>query len=146
MKTLVTAIALSAALSMPVLADNEHNHQHGNDMKEAGMHGTMMDQEHMMKMHEHMQEMEKLMSKIKRENDPKKREKLMNEHMESMHKGMNMMNANMRGKHSKGSMEMTPDQHMEMMENRLDIMQRMMEQMMQENEEERKLHKEMKQK
>ena len=60
MKTLVTAIALTAALSTPVFAGSDH--EHGHEMQGSEMQGGMM-----MDMHEHMQEMGKIMAKIKKE-------------------------------------------------------------------------------
>jgi periplasmic protein CpxP/Spy len=146
MKTLITAIALTAALSTPVFAESDHDHQQGNDMKGAGMEGGMMmgmmDQEHMKKMHQHMQDMQKLMADIKQESDPQKRQQLMHKHMQTMQHGMHMMMGKMKGGHEmKDQMDMPSmqmDERMGMMEKRMNMMQMMMDQMMQHQAEEKK--------
>jgi len=140
MKTLITVIALTAALSTPVFAGSDHDHQDGSGMKGAGMQGGMMDQEHMTKMHGHMQEMRKLMADIKQEDDPQKRHQLMQKHMESMQQGVGMMMGEMKGKHTmKDQMEMPSMQmndRMGMMEKRMKMMQMILDQMMQHQAEE----------
>jgi len=111
MKTLITAIALTAALATPVFAGSDHDH--GNDMDASEMQGGMMDHEHMKKMHVHMQEMQKLMAEIKQESDSKKHHALMQKHMESMQHCMSMMNGQMKGKHGmKDQMDMSSMQMM----------------------------------
>ena len=78
MKTLATAIALTVALSTPVFASSDDDHEHNSDMKGTEMHGDMMmGHEYLMEMNEHMQETQKLMARIKQEDDPKKRDKFL---------------------------------------------------------------------
>ena len=137
MKTLIIAIALTAALAAPVFADSDHDH--GNEIKGPGMQGgMMMDQEHMMEMHEHMQEMQKIMADIKQESDPNKHHTLMQKHMESMLQGMGMMKGKYEMKDQIDMSSMPMKGRMGMMEKRMNMMQMMMDQMMQHKAEEKK--------
>ena len=145
MKTLITAIALTAALSTPVFAGSDHDHQEGGGMKDGVMQGEMMgmmDQKNMGEMHGNMQEMKKVMADIKQETDPKKRQQLMHKHMQSMQQGMGMMMGDMKREHAmEGHKEMSVmqmNERMGMMEKHMKMMQMMMDQMMQHNSEDEK--------
>jgi hypothetical protein len=87
---------------------------------------------------DHMKKMVAEMERIQQTTDPAERQKLMVEHMKQMHQGMGMMrgmggpamgmmHGGMRGHHRPTG----PDQRMQWMEHRMDMMQTMMEQMMQ---------------
>ena len=86
--------------------------------KPAPMGGAMMD---------NMRSMQAQMEKMRKTTDPKERDKLMQEHMKSMQDGMAKMHGMMGGAAAKGSDE--AQQHA-MMEQRMDMMQMMMEQML----------------
>ena len=111
MKKLITAIALTAALSAPVYAGSDHK---------QGKHGSSQMQ---MQMHDHMKDMQKLMADIKQEKNPTKRHKMMKDHMQSMQKGMHMI-----GDGSKSSVNLTT--RVGLLEERINMMQTMMVQMM----------------
>ena len=147
MKTFTMAALLACLLAVPVVraADDEDHAGHhpdasANDDKAAAPRPDRM-QERMKKMQEQMQ-------KIHATRDPKERQKLMEEHMESMRKGMKMMHGMDRkpkgerppqdggekGAENSGEIgEMMGGMMMKkhtMMEDRLDAMQKMMEQML----------------
>ena len=111
MKKLITAIALTAALSAPVYAGSDHK---------QGKHGSSQMQ---MQMHDHMKDMQKLMADIKQEKNPTKRHKMMKDHMQSMQKGMHMI-----GDGGKSSVNLTT--RVGLLEERIKMMQAMMVQMM----------------
>lgn len=113
MKKLITAIALTAALSTPVLAADGH---HGSN---KGGNQTQMQ----MQMHDHMKDMQKLMADIKREKNPTRRHKMMKDHMQSMQKGMHMI-----GDGGKSSVKL--ETRVGLLEERIKMMQTMMVQMM----------------
>ena len=137
MKTLITAIAISAALSAPVFASGDHEEHKGKSMSGAEIQESKVNHREMMEMH--TQKMEKLMAELKKENDPEKHQKLMEEHTKSMQDAMHMMNSNMRGKHGMtGQMKMPSMQQMDMMEDRMDMVQTLMEQMMESKTQNRK--------
>jgi hypothetical protein len=114
-------------------------------------------EEQMQKMQEHMKEMQAQMEKIRQTTDPKERQRLMQEHMQGMGEQMQMMQGMggcmmMRGMMGgrqqstatpgkKGGMDCPmmkggdPGRGQEMMEQRMDMMQMMMEQMLQHQEE-----------
>ena len=106
---------------------------------------------HMQQMHQHMDAMHAQMQAIHAEKDPEKRQQLMQAHRQSMHEGMKMMHG-MRGhgrmgmmqeekpRHKKGDGKMDQNARMEHMEHRMDMMQRMMNQMMQHEEAHRHHH------
>lgn len=90
MRKLIAGIAITAALTTPVVANEDH--QHGNSVPSEGMSGgMMMDQAHMMKMHEHMDLMKKMMAEIKQETNAEKRQALMEKSISEMETHMNMM-------------------------------------------------------
>ncbi|AGS39644.1 hypothetical protein [Cycloclasticus zancles] len=112
MKKLITAIALTAALSTPVFAVDAHQHSSNKSGNQTQV-----------QMHDHMKSMQKLMADIKQEKSSAKRHKMMQDHMQSMQKGMNMM----------GNGDMSPvklDTRVGMLEERIKMMQAMMVQMM----------------
>jgi hypothetical protein len=97
---------------------------------------------------ERMKTMQSQMEKIRQTTDPKERERLLAEHMESMHEGMRtmrgmgggmmgMMGGGPGGAMAGGSMHRprgSGPQNAEMMQDRMDMMQMMMEQMMQHDQ------------
>lgn len=132
MKKLIGSIIVTGLLSSPVFAAGDHQHDQHQQTKSSG--SGMMDQQQMMKMHQHMDEMRELMGKIHKEEDPDKKQALMEQHMNSMHEGMNMMNEKMHGKmHGKSGMSNMPAMKMEdrmaQIEQRMDMMQKMMGEM-----------------
>ncbi|MBR9910226.1 MAG: hypothetical protein GYB33_07730 [Gammaproteobacteria bacterium] len=141
MKILLSTLVVAAAMSSPVFAEKGHNHSE-NDQPMGSMMMGMMSHDQMVAMHERMQKMHDMMAKIKAENDPEKHQKLMQEHLQAMQEGMKMMNKSMG---MKGGMKMSDHQgkgmpekmgdmdmmkRMDMMEERMGMMQMMMEQMM----------------
>jgi periplasmic protein CpxP/Spy len=140
MKTLITAIALTAALATPVFASDDHERHQGEGMNRAEMQEGKVNHREMMATHK--QRMEKIMAELKEEKDPEKHQKLMEEHTKSMRDAMHMMNSNMRGKHGvTGQMKMPSMEQMDMMEDRVDMVQTLMEQMVERKTEEKKARK-----
>ena len=155
MNRFTLSILLASLLAVPVVhsADEEDHtaHHPGADQSQAAptpddkSAGMKMD-----KMQEKMKKMQEQMEKIHSAKDPQERQKLMQEHMQSMQEGMKMMGrmgAGMKGddmmdKARKDQPESMTDSGdgmgmcMMMMkkhksvEARLDMMQKMMEQMM----------------
>ena len=117
------------------------------DDKAAGMK--------MEKMQEKMTKMQEQMSKIQLTSDPIERRKLMEAHMQSMREIMKMMrgmSGGMMGKKKKGEpvtedgeamggMQTGMMAHHKMMEDRMDMMQMMMEQMMEHETTEQKMER-----
>lgn len=158
------ALAAACALTLPlfsVYAEQAHHPEQQEikgEMPAQGQPamGGMMD-----KMQGHMKKMMQQMDAIHKTDDPEKRDKLLQEHRQSMQEGMQMMRGmgggmmnGMMGKGGGGMMQgggmhqgggKTPcgdkDMRHRMMEQRLDMMQMMMEQMMQHQEAERPPHK-----
>ncbi len=83
-------------------------------------------------MGEHMQKMQKQMQQIHASKDPAERKRLMDEHMKSMQGTMPMMS----GMGARAGAD--PSQRMQMMEMRMDMMHKMMEQMLQHDAAEHK--------
>lgn len=141
MKKLSRIILLGAALSFPALADDT---PHANEKMPAGQGPGMMNMmgnQQMKSMHEHMETMQALMTRIENEKDPKQHQNMMSEHMDMMMRGMNMMNENRdmmaqrkecRMGMGKGGDKagMYPMECMENMQERMNMMQMMMGQMM----------------
>jgi hypothetical protein len=148
MKKFTLSMFLASILALPIAqaADEEDHSAHhpgagqeqadtAPDNKAAGM---KMD-----KMQERMKKMQDLMSKIHSTSDPKERQRLMEEHMDSMRDSMKMMRGmgkDMMGKKHKGDRPagdgadkdgmmgcMMMKKH-QMTEDRIDMMQKMMEQ------------------
>lgn len=111
------------------------SHHHMGHMGHMG-HGNSQE------MNEHMTVMHAQMQAIHAEKDPAIRKQLLQAHRQSMHEGMQMMhgmggNGKMgmmhkeNGKAMKGKEKIDDHAKMEHMEHRMDMMQKMMEQMMQ---------------
>lgn len=128
MKTLITTIAISAVLASTSIVASAHQENHG--AQQGGMAMGMMSGEQMDVMHKHMHEMQSLMASIKQESDPEKREQLLREHHNSMQEGMHMMMGDASAQHD----QMKVDERMDMMEQRLGMMNMMMEQMLESDE------------
>ncbi|MBS9869650.1 hypothetical protein [Vibrio alginolyticus] len=128
MKTLITTIAVSAVLASTSIVASAHQENHG--AQQGGMAMGMMSGDQMAGMHKHMHEMQSLMASIKQESDPEKREQLLREHHKSMQEGMHMMMGGTSAQHS----EMKMDERMNMMEQRMGMMNMMMEQMLESGE------------
>jgi len=140
-------VGLTLAVSTVYADDSHHPEESGladapatqNTGKGMGQGMEMMDME---KMHRRMQEMQEIMAKTNESVKPRERQRLMQEHMKKMHEMM----ANMRGMMGPGMMMQSSDvdgkkaikqmdglpmqQRLEMMGQRVDMMQVMMEQMM----------------
>jgi periplasmic protein CpxP/Spy len=154
MKMATVALLLVSALAAPAVyaaeADDHAAHHPGADKDGAGPaqddKGGGMKME---KMHEQMKKMHQQMEKIHAATDPQERRKLMEEHMQSMRESMKMMRGmggTAMGGKKKGEPMMEeggkdPDKdgmpmgmmmmkRHKMMEDRLDTMQKMMEQML----------------
>ena len=135
MKTsiLVAAIAV-CALSAPIVSAQE---------KSAPAKPAMsMDMDKQMpRMQENMKKMQQQMDKMHQSKDPKERQKLMREHMQTMQENMKSMRGmggpmmmgmtgGKPGAAGPGTMGGDPKQQQEMLGQRMDMMQMMMEQMM----------------
>ena len=142
MKTSILIPAIVAcALSAPIVsAQDKHAHD-----KPA----TSTDSDkHMGQMQEKMKAMQAQMDTIHKTTDPKERQKLMQAHMQAMQENMKAMrgmggqmmkgagdHSGMKMDDKKGGMkEGDMMKHHAMMENRVDMMQMMMEQMMQRDQ------------
>ena len=129
MKIAILIPAIVAALSMPIASAQDKSAPAKPAM------GMDMDK-HMGKMQGNMKAMQAQMDKIHKTTDPKERQKLMQAHMTAMQENMKAMRG-MGGPMMKGGGEhggMKDGDMMkrhEMMANRMDMMQMMMEQMMQ---------------
>ncbi|NKJ69472.1 hypothetical protein EX191_17125 [Vibrio chemaguriensis] len=128
MKTLITTIAVSAVLASTSIVASAHQENHG--AQQGGMAMGMMSGDQMDVMHKHMHEMQSLMASIKQESDPEKLEQLLREHHNSMQEGMHMMMGGTSAQHA----EMKIDERMNMMEQRMGMMNMMMEQMLESGE------------
>ena len=112
--------------------------------------GMMMDQEQMQQMHQNWSHMNQLMQRIPDEASPQERQRLMREHREAMQEQMGFMHHGMMGpgmmrgqRGMMGGQHMmngsqpkngdgpTTEQQIQMMQERMDQMQLMMEQMLQ---------------
>ena len=136
--------ATAALLVFPafVLAHGDQGSGHGP--------GMMMDQEQMQQMHQNWSHMNQLMQRIPDEASPQERQQLMREHREAMQEQMGFMHHGMMGpgmmrgqRGMMGGQHMmngsqpkngdgpTTEQQIQMMQERMDQMQLMMEQMLQ---------------
>jgi hypothetical protein len=134
MKLLNRIIFVSALLSTPFVATHatQHGHKIGMSM---GMGMKAMTEEQMSLMQKHMKEMDTLLAKVRQETDQDKREALLTGHADSMEKMMAMMNSGPSSKdHDAKKMTnheaMTPNGHLKMLEQRMVMMEMMMDQMM----------------
>jgi len=144
MKTYALAALLACTLAVPLshAAEEEDHagHHPGTDAADEASAAPKKD-----KMHAKMKKMQEQMERIRASKDPEERQKLMQEHMESMREGMKAMRG--MGRKPKGE---CPDEgdgeaaekggmmggmmkKHKLVEDRLDAMQKMMEQML-ENE------------
>ena len=124
MKTsILVAIIVACGLSAPIVSAQEKPAPDN-----PAMNKDMDMDKHMGQMQEKMKAMQAQMDKIRNTTDPKERQKLMQEHMQAMQENMKAMHG-MGGK--KGDMK---DGDMlkrhEMMGQRIDMMEMMIEQMM----------------
>lgn len=139
-----------------VSADDRHYPEKEQVKAQAGQDmGQGMDMMDMKKMHEHMKEMQGVMDDANKSDDPQERQRLMQAHMEKMHEMMGGMRGMMgEGKMMSGDssddkkMEMqmgstSMSQRLEMMGQRMDMMQVMMEQMMAQMMMQQKIQSEM---
>ena len=141
MKTYALAALLACTLAVPLshAAEEEDHagHHPGTDAADEASAAPKKD-----KMHAKMKKMQEQMEKIHESKDPEERQKLMQEHMESMREGMKAMRG--MGRKPKGE---CPDEgdgeaaekggmmggmmkKHKLVEDRLDAMQKMMEQML----------------
>ena len=126
--TLILAVSLSMAY-----ADDRHHPDKG----EQGAKPAMSQGMGMMDMG-HMQDMQQKMNRIHRTEDPVERQRLMQEHMDEMHKMMGDMHSMMGQSCSGGLMgsdpkgDMSIAQCQEVMGKRMDMMQGMQEQMLEQ--------------
>ncbi len=164
MKKLI-ALTAACALILPPLSiyaeQAHHPEQQGIQEGEMPAQGQPAMDGMMDKMQGHMKKMMQQMDAIHATDDPEKRDELLQKHRRSMHEGMQMMRGmggdTMKGRmgesgggmmqgggmHQGGGKMHGDDKDMRhrAMEQRLDVMQMMMEQMMQHREAERPRHK-----
>ena len=166
MNRFTLSICLASMLAAPIAqaADEEDRaaHHPGADQRQAApAQGDKAAEMKMEKMHEKMKKMQEQMEKIHSTKDPAERQKLMKEHMQSMQEGMKMMgamaggmkDADMMTKAKKDQVESMADARdgmgmcMMMMkkhksvESRIDMMQKMMEQMMEHESAEQEMER-----
>tara|TARA_R110001606_G_scaffold330727_1_gene478410 strand:+ start:8545 stop:9006 length:462 start_codon:yes stop_codon:yes gene_type:complete len=147
MKKLLSLTIASLLIISPVAVVSAQQHGDKNPMSMG-----MMDEGKMENMQQHMSKMNTLLEEVKSETDPEKRQELLHKHAQSMDDMMTMMRGDNKGMgHSMGknnmdkmdkmkkSKAMPPEQNMEMMEERLMMMQQMMEQVMGHTVEESKM-------
>jgi hypothetical protein len=158
MKPILITLSLATALSLPfaAMAQDDHAAHHPDDKaaakEDAGSGMMMMDRQ--------MQKMRDLMEKMHKASDPAERQRLLEEHMQAMHEGMETMRGmrgemGMMGKRKDaakdgegraqddsadgGHMMMGMLKRHKMMQQRMDMMESMMEQMLEHEAMERKL-------
>ena len=145
MKTLTTLLITLSICLVAVMATTVYAAE--KDLDETSKSKSHHHMGHMghgnsQEMNEHMTVMHAQMQAIHAEKDPAIRKQLMQAHRQSMHEGMQMMhgmggNGKMgmmhkeNGKAMKGKEKIDDHAKMEHMEHRMDMMQKMMEQMMQ---------------
>lgn len=133
--TAVPVLVVSLFLSSSVLAHSGPGNSGMMGQEQMPMHGQMnggmMSDEDFDEMHEQMEKMEALMEKILNTKDPKEYQKLMLEHRRYMEKGMYMMGDGMMygGKYD-GQPNGDQEQRLHRLEERLSVMQMMMQQIM----------------
>lgn len=123
MKFLATIFTIAMALSTPAFAAEQK--PNGAEVESSTMECCKKGEEKMTAMQERMLEMRKLMAEIKQEQDPAKRRQLMQQHMANMRREIAMMNEE---PDDKPSMKM--GERLTMMEDRMGMMQIMMEQVL----------------
>ena len=135
--TLLTAAIVACALSAPIVSAQDKA------ASEKPAMGMAMGHE-IPQMHENMKAMQAQMAKIRATTDPKERQKLMQAHMQAMQDGMKAMHGMgepmMKGDSQPGGMAQDGKKdmagggmmkHHQMMEDRMNMMQMMMDQMLQ---------------
>lgn len=158
MKKLIGTLLMSTIFIAPITYADKH-HFEGMGMGE-GMGGMMMNQDQMMGMHIQMQKMREQIEEIRNEKNKVKRQELMNNHLASMQEGMQMMNKGfmrnckikadcpqqdtMTKGMGKKNKSIKTDDRIEMMEQRMGMMQIMMDQILEhkmlENEMNKSMH------
>jgi periplasmic protein CpxP/Spy len=139
MKRTMTTLIFATVLSLPAMAEMEHQHAQADGNQMGGMMMGAMSHEDMNAMHSHMESMQAIMSKIHAEPDPDKRKALMIEHRKEMHEAMGMMMRNGKMMHQDQQMQgMKMDDRMQMMEERMNMTGMMMWQMMEREAQEEK--------
>ena len=123
MKKLLPILIVMSTFSVSIFAQADQSHSAG--IKPSG---TPMQQDQFPDFQVKMENMKLLMARVRLEQDPKVREKLMQEHMMLMEHSMKMMNESKQDRSQMNSM--STDERMDMMNNRMDMMQKMMGQMM----------------
>jgi len=129
MRVIYKVILLTSLFSAPVWADTHH----ANLNNKGEQRTDMMSSGSMMQMNEHMGKLQSQMTNIKREKSSEKRNMMMHEHMQSMQQGMKMMKGGMESTDKKEMGNMPIDKRMEMMQDKINMMQMMMGQMMEHN-------------
>lgn len=161
MNNFTSSILLAAMLALPIAqaADEEDHSAHHPGAEEgqpAASPDSMPGEKKMEKMRAQMKKMHEQMEKIHAARDPQERQKLMEEHMQSMREGMETMRGMGGGRmgmmdskkdgpmmedgdKEKGGkpMSMMMMKRHKMMEDRLEMMEMMMEQMMEHENAER---------
>lgn len=117
MKTVISALAISLALTAPVFAESQHS------SGESKLSSTSM-----MTRQEHVQSMNSLMNALKKEKDPSKRQKLLQKHSNEMETGMHMMNQMENSSEDLSIFSKTIPERMDIMEKRMGMMQMMISQ------------------
>jgi periplasmic protein CpxP/Spy len=160
MKRFMLTALLTSLLAVPVVqaADEEDHSAHHPPAEQGQANAAPDDMAGGMKMEEQMKKMRQQMEKIQATTDPRERQKLMEEHMQSMREGMKTMRGmggnkmgmmdkdkpmmEDGGKEKDGKpMGMMMMKRHKMMEDRLDMMQMMMEQMMEHENVERMMER-----
>lgn len=160
MKKLTTSLALSALLVLPMAAIAEEDHAAHHPGSSEAAADTMNHDGASMGMDRQMQKMRDLMARIRETADPKERMRVMQEHMQAMHEGMKMMGGmrggmggmmgNRKGAAAKegkaGAAERDDNaraggmmKRHQMMQQRMDRMESMMEQMLEHESMEREM-------
>lgn len=161
MKKLMLSVLLPSLLAAPVAqAADEEDHSAHHPPAEQGQANAAPDEMaggmKMEKMQEQMKKMREQMEKIQATTDPQERQKLMEQHMQSMREGMKTMRG-MGGKMGEKKdgpmmadggkekdgkpMGMMMMKRHKMMEDRLNMMQMLMEQMMEHENAERMMER-----
>ena len=141
MKKLTSLLLASALVVAPIATSFAYQQTDKSDM-------PMMDGQMMQKMQTHMEEMRAVLDAVKSESDPEKREAMLHEHAQKMQDMMGMMEGSdsmgmkagkgMKHKHT----DMSTEDKMKMMEQRMSMMADMMSQMMEHTAEKSKpIHK-----
>lgn len=126
MKTLATLFVIAATLSVPAFAAEQE--QNGTEVESSAMACCKKDEEKKAAMAERMGEMRQAMAAIKKEQDPELRKQLKQQHMATMRREMAMMD-----KEQEDNPAMKMGERLTMMENRMGIMQMMMEQVLEQD-------------